>query len=260
MISNLKQQQGFNLIELIVVIAVLGILMAGTAVYITNSMTAYTDVARRDQLTSLGRVTIERVARALRTALPNSIRVQNNCIEFFPVKTGSVYLSLPTDVASNSFSATSFTPPAGTSYVVVYPYNVTALYAQTNPGPIAQFSSSAGTPTATVTLSAAHRFAQHAPQRRFYLAGNPVSFCIVGTNLYRYNGYGINAAQSAPPGSGAALVAQGIQTLDGATTVTPFTYTPGNLIRNAIVSLDFRFLLDGEWIRLSHEVQIRNVL
>lgn len=255
-----KNQNGFSLIELVVVITVLGILMAGTAIYITNSMIAYTDVARRDQLTSLGRTTIERVVREIRTALPNSIRVQNNCIEFFPVKTGSVYLTLPTDAASTTFTAVEFTPPTGTSYVVVYPYNTTALYASANPGTLAQLASVAGSPTATVTLSAAHRFAQHAPQRRFYIVSSPVSFCVVGTQLFRYNGYGINATQSSPPASGGALLADDIQTSDGASAVTPFTHTPGTLIRNAIVELDFRFLIGGEWIRLSHEVQIRNVL
>ena len=55
-------------------------------------------------------------------------------------------------------------------------------------------------------------------------------------------------------------MAQDIQTVDGATSVTPFTYTPGTLRRNAIVSMDFRFLINDEWIRLTHEVQLRNVL
>ncbi len=262
--STLFRQKGFNLIELIVVITVLGILMAGTAIYITNSMMAYTDVARRDQLTSLGRTTVERVVREIRTALPNSIRVQNNCIEFFPVKTGSVYQTLPTGVAGNTFTAVAFTPPAGPDpiYVVVYPLNTSALYASASPGPapLAQLTSVVGAPTATVTLTAPHRFSQHAPQRRLYVVSEPVSFCIVGNNLNRYSGYGINAVQSAPPTSGNALLAENIQTSDGAASVTPFTYTPGTLLRNAIVELDFRFLIDGDWIRLSHEVQIRNVL
>lgn len=258
---RMHRQRGFNLIELVITIVVLGALMAGTLAYITNSMTAYTDVARRDQLTSLGRVAVERVARELRTAVPGSVRVSNNCIEFLPALGGSVYLTLPVDAADSSFTAVDFPLPAsGASYIVVYPYSTASLYAQSNPGAIAGYSGKSGAPTATITLSGNFQFIRHAPHRRFYVAGTPVSFCISGSDLLRYTGYGMNAAQAAPPAGTGTLVAQDIQTLDGATAVTPFTYTPGTLRRNAIVTLDFRFLMDDEWIRLTHEVQLRNVL
>jgi MSHA biogenesis protein MshO len=164
-------------------------------------------------------------------------------------------------VAGNSFTAVNFTIPANSNieHVIVYPYNAGNLYSQSSPGPIAGFAGVAGAPTTTVTLTVNHQFAQHAPHRRFYLAEDPVSYCVVGTNLNRYEDYGVNGAQSAPPGATAQLMAENIQTNDGGA-VTPFTYTPGTLQRNGIVALDFRFLIDGEWIRLSHEVQIRNVL
>ena len=235
--------------------------MAGSAAYITNSTIAYTNIANREQLTSLGRATIEQVTRELRLALPNSIRTSNNCIEYFPIKAGSVYLTLPTTAASSSFTASSFTIPAGANieHVIVYPYDISALYSQNNPGPIAGFAGVAGSPTATVTLTANYQFILHAPHRRFFLAEDPVSYCVEGTNLNRYENYGVNSIQSAPPSGTALLVAQNIQTNDGGA-VTPFTYTPGSLQRNGIVALDFRFLIDGEWIRLGHEVQIRNVL
>jgi len=259
--KHLKKQAGFTLVELVVTIVVLGAIMAGTAVYITNSTIAYTNVAQRDQLTTLGRITIERVTRELRNALPNSIRIQNNCLEFFPIKAGSIYFDIPTTAAGSSFSAWNFTIPAGANieHVVVYPVDATALYSQSNPGPIAGFAGTTGSPTATVTLSAAHQFALHAPHRRFYLAEDPVSYCIEGTDLNRYENYGVNGAQATPPGGTASLMAENIQTNDGGA-ITPFSYTPGSLQRNGIVTLDFRFLLNDDWIRMSHEVQIRNVL
>jgi MSHA biogenesis protein MshO len=257
----MRRQRGFNLIELVVIIVVIGALMAGTAAYITNSVTAYNAVARRDQLTSLGRVTIERIVRDLRTALPNSVRVSNNCIEFLPILSGSTYLSLPVDSAGTSFTAADFTLPAysGAAYVVVYPYNQTPLYAQSNPGSLVTFSAKAGTPISTVTLGSSFRFAHHAPHRRFYVVNAPISYCVLGTNLNRYRGYSLSAAQATPPSASAELVAENIQ-LNDSGVVVPFRYTPGTLQRNAIVALDFRFLIDGEWIRLSHEVQVRNVL
>ena len=256
------QQRGFNLIELIVTITVIGLIMTGTIAYITNSVTAYSATARRDQLTSLGRTAVEKVARDLRGALPNSVRVSNNCIEFFPTLGGSIYLTLPVDTSASTFTAVDFTLTSytGSASVVVYPYNTNALYSAGDPGPLAGYASKAGAPTTTVTLSATHQFAKQAPQQRFYLVAAPVSYCLVGTDLLRYANYGIHATQSTPPASGSTLVAQNIQTVDGASTVTPFSYSPGTLRRSSVVTLDFRFLIDGEWIRLSHEVHIQNVL
>lgn len=258
----MKPQRGFNLIELIVVITVLGIIMAGTASYITSGVSAYADTVRRTDLANIGRATTERLARELRTALPNSVRVSNNCLEFLPVQTGSAYLTLPVDVASSSFTAAAFNLPAASSnrYVVVYPYTTASLYTTTSPAAMAQLSNVSGSPTATVTLSSPHRFTQHAPQQRFFVVGEPVSFCVAGTQLLRYSGYGLNAAQATPPGSGSALLADNLQLSDNSVAVTPFTYTPGTLKRNAIISLDLRFMVDNEWIRLNHEVQIRNVM
>ena len=257
-----KRHNGFSLVELVVTIVVLGVIMAGTASYISHSTVAYSNVAQRDQLTTLGRITIEKVTRELRNALPNSVRIQNNCLEFFPVKAGSIYFDIPTTTASNSFTAWNFSIPAGADirYVVVYPVNVNALYAAGSPGPRAGYSGAAGAPTTTVTLSVNHQFPLHAPHRRFFLTERPVSYCIVGSDLNRYESYGVNAVQATPPAGGTmSLVAENIQTNDGGA-VTPFSYTPGSLQRNGLVTLDFRFLIDGEWIRLSHEVQIRNVL
>ena len=261
--TRISKQQGFSLIELVVTITVIGILMTGTLVYITNSMSAYTATTRRDQLTSLGRTAVEKVARELRSALPNSLRVSNNCIEFLPTVGGSTYLTLPVDTSASTFTAVDFALSSytGNAYVVVYPYNTSALYAAGDPGPLAAYTSKTGSPTTTVTLSATHQFDQQEPLQRFFVVASPVSFCIVGSDLMRYSNYGIKAVQVAPPSGGSStLVAQNIQTMDSATTVTPFTYTPGTLRRSGVITLDFRFLIDGEWIKLAHEVHVQNVL
>lgn len=255
-------QRGFTLVELVIIIVVLSVLMGGTALYISNSMVAYTDVARRDQLTTLGRMTVERVARALRNALPNSVRVSNQCLEFLPVLGSSVYTSLPNAAPSTSLTAIDFnlvSAYGANQFVVVYPYDPVALYNGGSPGPRAGYTGKSGSPVTTITLASPHQFNRHAPQRRLFVIDSASSFCVEGTNLTRYRGYAITPSQSAPPGATAELMAENIQTTDNGP-VTPFTYTPGTLRRNGIVTLDFRFLIEGEWIRLYHEVQIRNVL
>ena len=263
------KQSGFNLIELTVVIVVLAIISAGTASYIVDSMRSYTDSARREQITSEARTALERVVRELRNALPNSIRIQTDvtggitthCIEFFPVKRGSAYLDLNTSAATTSFSAVPFSSPGGGNHhVVVYPYTTTPLYTPGSPGLRTEFDNTSNTAAGEVLLQNAHRFNQTSSRKRFYVTEDPVSFCVNSGNqrLDRFNGYGINVNQSAPPGGNIGMLASNIWLVDNGTNVIPFTYSAGSLSRAAVVKLDFRFMQSGEWVRLTQEVQIRN--
>ncbi len=264
------RHRGFSLIELIVVILILGIIGAGTAIYIVRGMQAYTDSVRRDRLAATARAATERVVRELRNALPNSIRISTGsaagvttaCIEFVPVERASAYRNaLAPQGSITRFDAVPFAPPtAGNRFVVIYPYAMPPLYAGGNPGPVAGFDATSNTLAGEVRLAAAHRFAHDSPQRRFFVTTAPVSFCIDdGTGqLNRYGGYGFSAAPSAPPAATPALLGEHLQLLDGGAAVTPFAWNPGSLTRAGVVTLDFRFMEEGEWVRLRQEVQIRN--
>ncbi|WP_028989661.1 prepilin-type N-terminal cleavage/methylation domain-containing protein [Thermithiobacillus tepidarius DSM 3134] len=281
------QPAGFTLIEAIIAIVILGILAAGTSAFIVHGVEGYTDTARRDQLASMGRLAVERISRELRNALPNSVRVSGNCIEFMPLATGARYqanagsyatgesmLPLPVSgftAAASSFDAfdLSFTPGSGAYYVIVYPVGPGVAgvgngdpYAGANPGARAALAGTtgAGRPAnvTRVELSGTFQFARQSPAQRFFIAQDPVSFCVLGNGeLRRYSGYGIQATQPSPP-AGGDLLAESVQLSDGGNPVTPFRYTPGSLNRNGLAALDLRFMQGGEWIRLRHEVQIRN--
>jgi MSHA biogenesis protein MshO len=264
-------QKGMSMIELIVVITVLGIIAAGTAIYLVRSMQSYTDSVRRDELTAVARAATERVVRELRNAAPNSIRVDSvtaagvttHCIEFMPVLRASAYLDLPLTAPNVSFPAVPYTAPTTTDplHVVVYPYSGTALYTTGSPGQVADYDEAASDPAAgDVHLDPAHQYTYRSPRKRFFIVSDPVSFCIDdGTNqLRRYSAYGIQSSQTVPPAVTPALLANDIFLNDGGSTVTPFAYDAGDLSRAGVVSLDFRFMQDGEWVRLRQEVQIRN--
>ncbi len=262
--------RGFSLIELIVVILILGIISAGTAIYIVRGMQAYTDTVRRDRLAATARAATERVVRELRNALPNSIRITTGsaggvttaCIEFVPVERASAYRNALAPRGSiTRFDAVPFDPPlAGNRYVIVYPYANSPLYAGGNPGPAAGFDAASNTLAGEVRLTAAHRFAHDSPQRRFFIVMDPVSFCIDDGSgqLNRYGGYGFTTAASAPPTATPALLGEHLQLVDGGTAVVPFAWDPGSLTRAGVVTLDFRFMEEGAWVRLRQEVQIRN--
>lgn len=272
-----QRQAGFTLIELIVVIVVLGAITAGTALYVVRSMEAYSDTVRRDQLTSGARIAVEKMTRELRNALPNSVSIcpdpdgthprcnlttnDTHCIEFFPVESGSSYDSVPRTAASISFAAIAYAAPQTPAHVAVYPHATQPLYTHNNPGPLAGYDPANSEPASGVVyLDSDHRFTHDSPRKRFFLTGEPVSYCVsLDGRLQRYQGYGIHSDQPVPPDVTGALLAENIQLSDEGDAVTPFAYTAGSLQRSAVVTLDLRFMEEGEWVRLLHEVQIRNV-
>jgi MSHA biogenesis protein MshO len=289
-----RRQNGFTLIELIVVIVLLGIIAAMTTRFFGDTVQGYIDTSLRDSLTRTGRLATERINRELRNAVPNSIRVNGGCIEYLPMLASATYQDqaltyLATGTNSsplpvNGVSAPSnlmdvfnlnFAPGAATYYIVVYPYGPDGSagdpYRATNPGPLATFS---GFDMATalpagvsrIQTTAAHRFLRQSPIRRVFVTSDPVSFCLVGNRLVRYEGYGLQAAQSIPPpAANGQVLAEYIQSVDPEIPfVAPFSYTGSTLIRNAVVNLDFRFMRtdhlgNANWVRMYHEVQIRNV-
>lgn len=92
-----KQAQGFTLIELIIVIILLSIISAVASVFIKPAIDAYLASIRRAELSDTADTATRRMARDIRTALPNSLRTFSNrqCLEFIPTKTGARYRIAP---------------------------------------------------------------------------------------------------------------------------------------------------------------------
>jgi MSHA biogenesis protein MshO len=93
---------GFTLIEVIVSIVVLGILSAIVAVFIRAPILGYRDTVDRAEVTDQADLALRRIARDLRLALPNSVRIGtdgagNTVLEFIPTKAGGRYLSIDDD-------------------------------------------------------------------------------------------------------------------------------------------------------------------
>ena len=100
-------QQGFTLLELIMVLVILGVLSSMVAVFIKTPVDAYLDTGRRAAMSDAADTALRRLSRELRQALPNSIRSPvPNCIEFIPTRTGARYRA--NDIVAGDGSALDF--------------------------------------------------------------------------------------------------------------------------------------------------------
>lgn len=87
-----RRPAGFTLFELVIVIALTGIIASSLVVFFTPAVNAYFDSRRRAELTDSADTALRRMARDIRLAVPNSIRSPNSqCFELLPTLTGGRY-------------------------------------------------------------------------------------------------------------------------------------------------------------------------
>lgn len=107
-----REQSGFTLVEMIIVIVITGIIGGIVAMFIKAPMQGYVDSARRAELTDIADTAVRRMARDIRSAVPNSVRFSNctaPCIEFIPTKDGGRYRAgTPGDVLNFGAADSSF--------------------------------------------------------------------------------------------------------------------------------------------------------
>lgn len=254
-------QQGFTLVELVMVIVLLGIISVGSVGFISSSVQGYADMSRRDRLSSVVRTSVEQISRELRNALPNSVRVVGNCLEFVPIERAARYLSIPMATADTTVELQpgSLTSDMAGYRVAAYPSITTNIYTLTTASTL---SSIIDNGTDTLTLTANHTFPAASPQRRLYVVSQPISYCLDGTHLYRYQNYGFTSAQPTTAtlptiDSKRWLVASGVESPSGQL----FLYLDAALQRNALVQVDLQASdsASGEQVRLQHEIRVRNV-
>lgn len=103
--ANMKNRQpaidrnfGFTLVEMIAVMAIMGVVGSMVAIFIRLPLQEYQDAQKRADITDAADTAFTRLKRDLQTALPNSVRVtsigQVYYLEFLQTRTGGRYRSV----------------------------------------------------------------------------------------------------------------------------------------------------------------------
>lgn len=116
----MRPQRGFTLVEMIMVIVITGIVAGMVAVFIARPVQGYVDSVRRAGMTDVADLALKRMALDIRTAVPNSVRVDSTgrFLEFIPAKSGGRYCTdsndCPTTLAGAKVGDLDFgSPDAG---------------------------------------------------------------------------------------------------------------------------------------------------
>jgi len=116
-------------------------------------------------------------------------------------------------------------------------------------------------------------FNRRSPASRFFVVDEPISYCLSGSNLYRYTNYGFYSTQVTAEESPGCQVASDQRCLPNyaaapdKTLITnsinsaasSFSVGSQTLTRNALVSIELTFTSNGDSVSLSHEILTRSV-
>ena len=265
-------QRGFTLVELIMVIALAGIVAVMISTVMSRPLQGFADQSRRAELTDLAATALNRMARDIRLAVPNSVVVSNgNELRLLHIAAAGRYRA-----NQPALDGPRMDPPACTQegadceieilspleststekhWLIIYPTGPLVEEPQVSIISPKEFTWNNGRLEASLQD---FRFKYASPQHRFYLVRD-----VLG---YRCENPGRNSS-----GDGTGSIRRGVSdTLAGpysyadaalvvdSVSACTFTYQPGTNTRNGLVTLHLSLTKGGETISLLQQVHVDN--
>lgn len=280
MLARDAKQSGFTLIEMITVIVLLGIIAGILTPFISKAMQAYTHSNARASLVGKGRLALERLAREVRQAVPNSLTVLagGTGIEFARSRAGGRYVERFDDFGpefsrinrrfrKNAMLTQLYAVGTGLTFAA----NDVLVIGNTAPADLQAGNTATalmgiaattavgpgndGTTNGQILNFAGQQFTVESPGKHFSIVDRTVEVGLSGGNTLRwFSTAGLADYDGAVDWSSGdpALV-------DGVTSVT-FTYAPGNPQSTGVLRVDLQLndATTGQIIRLYREIQVRN--
>jgi MSHA biogenesis protein MshO len=291
-----RTQEGFTLVEMIMVIVITGIIGGMVAVFLKAPIQQYLSISSRADMTDVADTALRRIGRDLRLALPNSVSAttsggaryaggctgNNSCfIEFLPTTGGGRYRAaadsagitpcgsyaadvLDFSVADTCFEVLGPMPTVNVGdQIVVYNLGISGASAYTGNTAATDNRRAVIAPLGAnyINIASANPLPFSSPSDRFQVVTTPVSYVCDGAgNLWRYWNYQIQAAQPST-----------IATLNGlagvlhaliATNVSTcsFDYNPNAVVqRYGLVTLKLGITESLETVSLYNEIHVSNV-
>ena len=257
-------QRGFTLLEAIVVMVVTGIVAGMITMFMVMPIRGYMDAKRRAEMTDTADLALRRMGYELRRALPNSVRLVTDGIEFIPTRDGGRYRregagNVLDGTATGNVTFDVLGPPVvadDEDYLVIYNTGQAGLDAyETTPANRRQLSAAAG---ATVSYAGTGAIfpVYHSPSQRFQLVPKegPARFLCTGNTLRRETNYATAAGFATGTGTQSAVLARNV--------ACRFDYQPENA-RSGLVTLELRVSrgtgAETETVRLLHQIHVDNL-
>lgn len=279
-LSRRQHERGVTLIELIIGMIVVSIIVAAT-LFFANPVRQASDIAARAELTDIANNALQRMARDVKLALPNSVRTNGTIVEFIPVRTAGRYRVTPAgacsganddelafDVSDSCFKSIGAIPNdtsvTTSDFLVLNNYgdgfsvNNQDAYAGGNRRAIT--AAIVGQQKVTFASGTFDRKLHDSPGKRFYIVTTPVAYVcdLAARTITRYSGYGFTASltPASITGGASAVIASDVTgcSFDYAANVAPMV---------GLLTLRLRLgktvSTGSETLTLYHSVHVANV-
>lgn len=271
-----RRQTAFTLVELVMVIALAGLIAVMISTVMSRPLQGFVDQSRRAELVDLASSALNRMTRDIRLAVPNSVRVAGSArLELLRSPGGGRYRANLVDGVRQDPPVCTTDPCviealgpligvedwAALNWMVIY--NIGGAASGDNSWPPLDGAMSVISPQVTISYAAGNlnlsgggienfRFKYASPQHRLFLADKVVGYQCSGGRIVR--------------GEFTSLALPGAYDYSGATPVVDhvdcansgFTYSPGTNTRSGLVTVRLTLSQDSESITLLQQVHVDN--